>query len=121
MKRHHKHTHMHTISVLTFAHRTAFSRHCDRVEAVMAAGSSYTAGLAAHTLTECAVVLSPVIPMSQDLSVYIAAGKIQCREDRICRKEESEKVSQIHTHTHTLSLPLAKLKFEHVKKKLSMQ
>lgn len=94
---------MHTISVLTFAHRTAFSRHCDRVEAVMAAGSSYTAGLAAHTLTECAVVLSPVIPMSQDLSVYIAAGKIQCREDRICRKEERESVILVLIHCPYLS------------------
>lgn len=81
-------THTHTHSVLTLTHRTAFSRHCDRMEAVMAAGSSYTAGLATHTLAECAVVLSPVIPMCQDLAIHIAAGKIQRREDRICRETE---------------------------------
>lgn len=76
MKRHGTHTHAHTQTVLTLTHRTAFSRHCDRVKAVMATGSSYTTGFTAYTLTECAVVLSPVIPMCQDLAIHIAAGKI---------------------------------------------
>lgn len=84
-----QHIHTHTHPVLTLAHRTAFSRHCDRVEAVMAAGSSYTSGIAAHTLTECAVVLSPMIPMSQDLAIHVASGKIQCRENWICRETET--------------------------------